>query len=279
MKISIICPTYNASSYINDLLLNLESQTYRDFELILIDDNSTDDTSLKVEEMKKKITYKILYLKSRVNIGAANARNLGLDNVNGEYVAFLDVDDLWVSTKLEEQLNYMEANGYKFTYTYFYNMYETQKSDYFSIRRICFSPQITTKSRISLYNPIKTSTVMYNYSFHSDIRFSDIRKRQDYGFWIELIDKTKAAFLLAEYLMFYRISEKSLSRTSKFGLIKYHWHLHHKFRNKNVLVTFFLVFSNILMNGFILKFRQKSKLYQINKSTICNGEKLDIELL
>lgn len=112
--ISIIMPSYNTAKYINESIRSVINQTYSNWELIIVDDCSSDNT----DEIIKNINDdRIIYIKNKVNSGAAISRNKALKHAKGKWVAFLDSDDVWLPEKLEKQTKFMKKNNYKFTYT------------------------------------------------------------------------------------------------------------------------------------------------------------------
>ena len=113
--VSIIMPSYNTAKYIEESIKTVLNQTYTNWELIIVDDCSTDDTDLIIKPYLED--KRIKYLKNEKNSGAAVSRNYALREAQGKWIAFLDSDDLWHPEKLERQIEFMEENGYKFTYT------------------------------------------------------------------------------------------------------------------------------------------------------------------
>jgi len=112
--VSIITPAYNAEKYIQETIESVLSQSYANWEMIIVDDKSTDKTVNIIEEFCDD---RIKLVKLEKNGGTSNAWNNAFKYATGEYVAFLDSDDLWVSTKLEEQINFMKKNNYVFTFS------------------------------------------------------------------------------------------------------------------------------------------------------------------
>ena len=114
-KISIILPNYNSSKYIEETLSSILNQSFKDWRLIIIDDNSNFETKKILEKFKNNKQINIILLNK--NKGAGYCRNLGIQISNSEYISFIDSDDTWEAEKLEEQFNFMEKNEYDFTYT------------------------------------------------------------------------------------------------------------------------------------------------------------------
>ncbi|MGB4386964.1 MAG: glycosyltransferase family 2 protein, partial [Caldicoprobacterales bacterium] len=114
--VSIITPAYNCEKYIGETIESVLKQSYENWELIIVDDCSTDNTKSVVEEYIKR-DKRIKYYSLDVNSGAAVARTKAMELASGEYIAFLDSDDLWMPNKLEKQISFMKANNYNFTCT------------------------------------------------------------------------------------------------------------------------------------------------------------------
>ena len=113
--VSVIMPSYNTASYISDSIKSVLAQTYSNWELIIVDDCSTDNTDAIVAEFLSD--KRIRYYKNPYNSGAAQSRNRALREAKGRYIAFLDSDDLWLPEKLEKQIRFMQKNGFYFTYS------------------------------------------------------------------------------------------------------------------------------------------------------------------
>ena len=115
-KVSIITPVYNSEKYLKNTIENVINQTYKNLEMILVDDCSTDNSEKIIKEFSKKDS-RIKYIKLKENSGAAVARNTALENSTGRFIAYLDADDLWKENKLEKQIEFMLKNNYAFTCT------------------------------------------------------------------------------------------------------------------------------------------------------------------
>lgn len=124
-SVSIIMPAYNVEDYIEESIRSVIEQTYSNWELIIIDDRSTDQTISKVEPFLADNRIKLLV--NECNLGGAGTRNRGIDMASGRFIAFLDSDDLWSPEKLEQQVDFMLSNGYQFCFTGYSNISETGK--------------------------------------------------------------------------------------------------------------------------------------------------------
>lgn len=249
--VSIIMPSYNTASYISNSIKSVIAQTYNNWELIIVDDCSTDNTDEIVADFL--IDKRIKYYKNNYNRGAAQSRNRALQEAKGRYIAFLDSDDLWLPEKLELQLAYMKENNYAFSYT-----------DY----RICLNgkwlpyintaPNYINKRRLYNWCYFSTITVIYDVKIVGLVQIADLKKHNDYAMWFKVIEKTNA-YRFPKCLSFYIKHNDSVSSGSKFNLIKHHYILYRKALNKGKLLSVFLTVNNIL-HGLIKKIVYTKKL-------------------
>ena len=231
-KVSIITPVYNAEKFILATINSVISQTDNDWELIIIDDFSSDNT-LKILESFMCIDSRIKLVRLDHNSGAAVARNKGIEYAKGRYVAFLDSDDQWLPNKLEKQISFMEKNQYPFTYTS-YNKINEQGN---------FLGIIGVPDRVTYFDLLKTNsigclTAIYDTEYFGKIYMPLIRKRQDFGLWLKLLKKTEFAYGLNESLALYRVRSDSIS-SNKLNTSGYTWRL---FRDVEKLPLFKSVF-------------------------------------
>lgn len=214
-KISVITPTFNCSNYIFKTLESILNQTHDNFEIIVVDDFSTDST---VEEIKKIKDERIKLFVNSKNQGAAYCRNLAISKATGDYVAFLDGDDLWLKDKLEKQLSFMIDNNLDFSYTNYYVLNDDKNK----ICRYYTGPKVVNHKKFLKLDYVGCLTVMYKRSIYPDLFIpNDIYKRNDYALWLKLSEKADC-HLLNENLSIYRSRNNSVSSISKFKLIKYH---------------------------------------------------------
>lgn len=216
IKVSIITPMHNDANFISETINSVLNQTHTNFELLLIDDASSDNTIQIVQSFLNDKRIKLIC--NEKNHGAAFSRNLGLKEATGEYVAFLDGDDLWNSTKLEKQLAFMIQNNYLFSCTYYEIIDETSK---FLGKYVTCPPKITHKMFMrSCY--IGCLTAMYRREVYENLQIPDtILKRNDYALWLK-ISENADCFCLNEYLAMYRKRENSISSVGKHKLFSHH---------------------------------------------------------
>ena len=222
--VSIITPLYNAEAYITDTIKSIQDQTYPHWEHIIVNDCSTDTSLQIVEALAKKDTRIRIVTLSR-NSGAAQSRNKATELATGDYIAFLDADDLWHPEKLEKQLRYMQENDATVSYTNYLHINEAGEP---LGKRIKALPKLTYKKQHT-NNYIGNLTGMYKASEIGKIIAPNIRKRQDWTVWLEAIKKSnKPALGLQEDLAYYRIRQGSIS-SNKMNLVKYNFRFYKEY--------------------------------------------------
>lgn len=231
--VSIITPTYNCAKFIARTLDSVQAQTYKNWEMIIVDDCSQDNTKEIVEEYIKndpRIKYHLL----EENSGAAVARTKAMKLANGVYMAFLDSDDIWTSDKLERQIKWMNDNGYVFSCTAYEHIDENDKS----LNRTIKTIKKTSYNRLLLDCPVGNSTVVYNVEKMGKFEVPNIRKRNDDALWLQMLKKEKYIWGMPDVLMKYRIRKDSIS-SNKFKVIKYHWILYRQIEHLSVFRSVF----------------------------------------
>ena len=248
--VSIVMPNYNSAKYLKETIESVLAQTYQNWELLFVDDCSTDN-SLEIVRSYQDARIKIL--QNERNSGAAISRNYALREAKGKWIAFLDSDDLWTPNKLSEQIAYMVENGYHFTYTYYrvFNMGEWENF-------IRVSPKKVTRRKMYNYCYFSTITVVYNREHVGLLQIPDIKKRNDYALWLIAL-KQCDAYLYPKVLSYYMRHSGSLSTVPMKSLIKYHYQVFHNVLGHNAVASFFMVFNN-LYHGFIKKTFYKKKI-------------------
>jgi len=251
--ISIIMPSYNTAEFIADSIHSVLAQTYTDWELIIVDDCSTDNTDDIVEPF---LTDKrIIYIKNEKNSGAAISRNRALREAKGKWIAFLDSDDLWTQDKLAKQIKFMEDNGYSFSYTNYSEIDADGKSNGVTVT----GPKRITKTGMFNYCWPGCLTVMYNARHVGLIQIEDIKKNNDYAMWLKVCKKADC-YLLSENLALYRRGRQgSISTHSIRKLITWHYKLFNKAEHINCVFSVLLTANNLFW-GLIKKYRYKERI-------------------
>lgn len=216
--VSIIMPSYNTGRYIGAGIGSVLAQTYRNWELIIVDDCSSDDTDEVVRPFLED--GRIRYLKNSSNRGAALSRNRALREARGRWIAFLDSDDLWLPEKLEKQIRFMEDNGYSFT------CHEYEKIDEASrpLGVHVTGPAVITKRDMYHYGYPGCLTVMYDAEKIGLVQIADIKKNNDYAMWLKVCKKADC-HLLPESLAEYRVRRRSISHDKLSRKLRSHYEL------------------------------------------------------
>lgn len=244
--VSIVMPAYNCEDFIGITLDSVINQTYQNWEVIVVDDCSTDNTAKLVQEYVKKDN-RIKYHKLDKNSGAAVARNKAVDLANGKYMAFLDSDDVWFPEKLTKQIGYMEENAYTFTCTSYTKIDE--EGEYLG-RTIGVRKQ-SDYNDILKKNP-GNSTVIYNAEEIGKVKIPNIRKRNDYVMWLSVVKKAGMLYGMGEPLASHRVREGSLSK-KKANLVGYHWKVYREIEDLSFLKSSYLIVYWILVTVFKLR--------------------------
>lgn len=217
--VSIIMPSWNTAGFIGKSIESVLQQTYTDWELIIVDDCSTDNTD---EIVAGYDDARIRYIKNESNSGAALTRNRALRAAKGEWIAFLDSDDLWAPEKLERQLAFMQKNGYVFSYHEYVKIDEEDKP----LNIYVSGPDVVTRQGMYNYGYPGCLTFMYNAGYFGLVQIKDIRKNNDYAILLKLC-KEADCYLLKENLAQYRIRKKSISHDKLWKKLKSHYDLFH----------------------------------------------------
>lgn len=243
--VSIIMPSYNCGQYVEETIRCVQAQTFQKWEIVFVDDCSTDDTENIVRSVNDS---RIHYYKNEKNSGAAVSRNWALREAKGQWIAFLDSDDLWEPTKLERQVRFMEENGYKFSYTY----YEEMDADGNDTGVMVLGPKKITKAGMFAFCWPGCLTVMYDASAVGLIQIEDIKKNNDYAMWLKVCQKADC-YLLPEVLAKYRRGRSgSVSSHSISTMIKWHYKLFRDAEKMGVITSLWHTGINLVC-GFYKK--------------------------
>ena len=236
-KVSIVVPVYNAEKFIGQTVKSVLAQTYLDWELILAENGSTDATVEKLKEIEKlDDRIRVLYLGD--NVGATGARNEGVNNMTGRYLAFLDADDLWMSEKLEEEVRFLKEKEAAFVFT----GYEFGDEEANPTGKIVRVPE-TLKYKQALKNTtIFTSTVMFDTAVIPAEKLEMPKiKSEDTALWWKILREGYTAYGLDKNLVIYRRPSKSLS-SNKIEAIRRIWFLYRKWEKLNVFQSIWYFF-------------------------------------
>ena len=227
-KVSVVIPVHNAEKFISDTVDSVLKQTYENIEIILCENNSTDSTK---EILSKNDNPKVRVLNLDDVSDAASARNKGVSEATGRYIAFLDADDLWDSKKIEKQIAFMNEKKASFSFT----GYEFGNEEAKPLGKIVKVPESITYKEALKNTTIFTSTVMFDMSYLSkdEIEMPNI-KSEDTALWWKLLREGVKAYGLNENLVLYRRPSKSLS-SNKLEAIRRIWNLYRKWEKLSVI--------------------------------------------
>lgn len=234
---------HNAARFINQSIESVIAQTYQDWELILIDDGSTDN-SVELAEHYCQTDSRIQLIKLKHNSGAAVARNTGIKVARARYIAFLDSDDLWHPDKLKKQLAFMQTQNSAFSYTAYERIDENDKS-----RGLVGVPPTVTYHQMLKTSVIGCLTAMYDTQVLGKVYMPDIRKRQDYGLWLKLLKLIPEAHGLQQPLAQYRMRSGSIS-SNKLNTATYNWRLYRDIEKLSFLKSCYY-FSHYAVRGLL----------------------------
>lgn len=231
--VSIITPTYNCGRFIARTIDSVLAQTYQNWEMIIVDDCSGDDTRQIVEAYIKDDS-RIQYYLLEENSGAAVARTTAMKLAKGSYMAFLDSDDIWTPDKLARQIQWMTEKGYAFSCT----AYEQIDEEDHALNRVIKTVKKTDYNRLLLDCPVGNSSVIYDVEQMGKFEVPDIRKRNDDALWLRMLKKEMYIWGMPDVLMKYRIRQNSIS-SNKLAVIKYHWILYREIEHLSVFRSAF----------------------------------------
>ena len=244
--VSIITPSYKSEKFIAATIKSVLSQTYTDWEMIIVDDVSP-DTSNKVIDTYIQKDNRIKLIQLEQNSGPAIARNTAIETAKGRYIAFLDADDLWLPDKLEKQIDFMSKKNLSFTYCSYrlIDEYGNPLGVFQTKKRITYEGMLKTCS-------IGCLTAIYDTHILGKRYMPDILKRQDYGLWLQLLKEINSTQGIMEPLAVYRILDHSVS-SNKFISAQYQWKIYREVEKLNIWKSlYYFVFYTI--NG-IMKYR------------------------
>ena len=255
--VSIITPSYNSSRFIAETIESVLAQTYQNWEMLITDDCSKDDSVEIIQRYAEK-DFRIKLFQLEKNSGAGICRNNSIREAKGRYIAFLDSDDRWYPTKLEKQIAFMEQQGYAVSYTSYDVCDENGK-----LTGVVYCRKSVSYFSMLVDCGIGCLTGIYDTEVLGKVYMPQIRKRQDWALWIQLLKICRNAYGLKESLAIYRKSNSSIS-SNKFKLVSYNWAVYRKVLNFS-LIKSFIYFYLLFIPFYFLK---KVKIYFDSKKYI-----------
>ncbi|CAA6812530.1 MAG: Putative N-acetylgalactosaminyl-diphosphoundecaprenol glucuronosyltransferase [uncultured Sulfurovum sp.] len=244
--VSIITPSYNSVRFIKSTIKSVLNQTYENWEMIIVDDVSSDNSNEIIEKYSQKDS-RIILIKLKENSGPAIARNRAIEEAKGRYIAFLDADDLWLPEKLDKQISFMNDKNSSLSYTA-YDLIDEEDNNIGSFK----PPSVVSYSSMLKTNSIGCLSAMYDTKYLGKVYFPDIIKKQDFALWLKILKTTNTAQGLIEPLAFYRIRKISVS-SSKVKNSIFVWRIFRTHEDLNLIKSIYY-FTYYTLNG-LLKYK------------------------
>ena len=244
-KVSIILPNFNSAQFIERTLNSILNQSYKNWELIIVDDNSNSETIKILKKFKKFKKIRIFFLKK--NYGQGYCRNYAIKKTSSDFYAFIDSDDLWRKDKLKIQIDFMVKYNFDFTYTHYYTFTKKQKlNSILTPRKITFESFIKNTS-------IATSTMILSKNLVKKTKFPNTKICEDYFFKCQILKKINYAICCPFFLTKYRIRKNSL-QSNRFKNLFWMWKINKNLNHfnifKNFISLFFISVNSLRKYGF-----------------------------
>jgi teichuronic acid biosynthesis glycosyltransferase TuaG len=240
--VSIITPSYNSAKFIKQCIESVIAQTYTNWEMLIVDDYSADN-SLQI--LKKYFDKRIQLIELDENVGASESRNVAIRKAKGKYIAFLDSDDLWEPQKLEKQISFMETEDIAFSFS----TYQLMSDDESKLYSIIHAPKIVTYSSYLKKTIIGCLTVIIDKEKTGGFEMPNIRSSHDMALWLLIMRRGFDAYGLDENLARYRIVSTS-NTANKWRAAKDVWMVYRQFEKLSFFYSIWC-FLNYAFNAII----------------------------
>ena len=230
-------PNFNKGPYLKEAIQSVISQTYKKWNLYIIDDCSSDQSNEVINEFRKENNIK--YIKLKKNKGPSFCRNFGIRISSSNYISFLDSDDYWIKDKLENQINFMNKNNLSFTYTDYIPFIQKEHNKKF-LKKTSLKDSFNF-NEFTLNSSINTTTMIIKRTLIKNLKFKKVKKLEDYLFKCQILKQKKVAYKFNSPSAFYRILDKSRS-SQRLNNILYLWKINQKYNNFNPLRNLFSIF-------------------------------------
>lgn len=242
--VSIITPSYKSEKFIKKTIESVILQTYQNWEMLIVDDCSPDNSNKIIENYVSK-DCRIKIIKLNNSSGPAIARNKAIENAKGRFIAFLDADDVWLPQKLEKQIKFMIEKQIEFSFTEYIKIDENNKE----ISGVISRPEKVNYKKMLKSNFIPCLTAIYDTKKLGKVYMPLILKRQDYGLWLKILKKIEYAYALNEPLALYRIHSNSVS-SNKFIAAYYVWKLFREEEKLNLFKASYYFINYMVISYF-----------------------------
>ncbi|MGW4509236.1 glycosyltransferase family 2 protein [Streptomyces sp. NPDC004436] len=234
--VSVVMPVHNSAATLGPSVRSVLAQTHTDVELLITDDASSDGSMELLKELARQ-DERVLPEAAARQGGAARARNLAMQRARGDYVAFLDSDDLWLPTKLEKQLAFAATARTPLTFTSYFKMaadYEGEAVGFVPNGRVVWAPARVDYRAMLAHDYIGALTAMYDRNALGTRLMPDMAKRQDYALWLSIMRTGIEARAVREPLAVYRAQRAGSLSSNKLGLVPFNWALYREHEHLSV---------------------------------------------
>ncbi|AKN68746.1 glycosyl transferase [Streptomyces sp. PBH53] len=234
--VSVVMPVHNSAATLGPSVRSVLAQTHTDLELLITDDASSDDSMDLLKELARQ-DERVMPEAAAQQVGAARARNQAIARARGDYIAFLDSDDMWLPTKLEKQLSFAATAGTPLTFTSYYKvdaLYAGEAADFVPNGRVVWAPECVDYSAMLVHDHIGALTAMYDRRVVGAKLMPDMPKRQDYALWLSITRNGTPARALREPLAVYRAQRAGSLSSNKLSLVPYNWNLYRRHEQLSV---------------------------------------------
>ena len=218
-KVSIITPVYNSANFISITIQSVINQTYTNWEMLLVNDCSTDN-SLEIIQAFADKDERIVVINNDQNLGQVKSRNRAIDQASGRYIAMLDSDDVWHPEKLEKQIQFFKEQNCVIQHSYYEHIDESGQP----LQKRVEAPHKINYFKLLESNFMGCLTVIYDTQEVGKAFMPEVGKRDDWACWLSILKKGHEAYCIPEVLAYYRIRSKSLS-SNKLKMLKYNWNI------------------------------------------------------
>ena len=226
--VSVITPSFNSEKFILETIQSVQNQTYQNWEMIIVDDGSSDSTKRIIQNLMKD-DLRIQFFPLEKNVGPAKARNIGINEARGKYITFLDADDIWFTDFIANSIKTIHETGIHFVFSSYRRANENLEfvySDFIVPQKVIYTDILKT-------NSISCLTAFIDIEVLGKKTMPEINKRQDMGLWLKYLKEIPFAYGIQEIKAIYRIRQNSLSR-NKANLLKYQWQFYREIEHLNV---------------------------------------------
>ncbi|MFC9734850.1 glycosyltransferase family 2 protein [Streptomyces roseolus] len=234
--VSVVMPVYNSAATLGAAVRSVLTQTHSDVELLVTDDQSSDGSMDLLREFAER-DERVLPQSAPERGGAGRARNLAISRARGDYIAFLDSDDMWLPEKTEKQLAFAAEGTAPLTFTSYFKMdadHAGESTEWVPNGRVIRAREHVDYRAMLVRDYIGALTAMYDRRVLGTRLMPEMRKRQDYALWLSIMRDGADARGLAEPLAVYRAHQANSLSSNKASLIKYNWELYREHEHLSV---------------------------------------------